>query len=46
MMEDLIFLEDDFEFVSEPQELIKDEVLPDKPFWKDAVHRFVKTKVL
>lgn len=43
-MEDLIFLEDDFEFVSEPQELIKDEVLPDKPFWKDAVHRFCENK--
>lgn len=43
-MEDLTFLENDFELVSEPQELIKDEVLPDKPFWKDAIHRFCENK--
>ncbi|WP_416325572.1 ABC transporter permease [[Eubacterium] hominis] len=43
-MEDMTFLENDFEFVSEPQELIKDEVLPDRPFWKDALHRFCENK--
>lgn len=43
-MEDMTFQKDDFEFVSAPQELIKDEVLPDKPFWKDALHRFCENK--
>lgn len=43
-MEDFTFLENDFELVSEPQELIKEEVLPDKPFWKDALHRFSENK--
>lgn len=43
-MEDMIFLENDFEFVAEQQELIKDEVLPDQPFWKDALHRFRENK--
>lgn len=43
-MEDFTFLENDFELVSAPQELIKEEVLPDKPFWKDALHRFCENK--
>ena len=41
-MEDKTFLEDDFTFVSQDHEVIlKDEVLPEKPFWKDNFKTFL-----
>ena len=44
-MEDKTFLEDDFTFVSQDHEVIlKDEVLPEKPFWKDILKRFCENK--
>ena len=44
MTEKYEFLADDFEFVSENKDDIKDVVMPAKPFWKDSIGRFIKYK--
>ncbi|HIX80681.1 ABC transporter permease [Erysipelatoclostridium sp. An173] len=44
MTEKYEFLADDFEFVSENKDDIKDVVMPAKPFWKDSIGRFIKNK--
>ncbi|NBK98714.1 MAG: ABC transporter permease, partial [Erysipelotrichia bacterium] len=43
-MEDVKFLEHDFELVNNDQDILKDEVLPVTPGWKDALKRFTKNK--
>lgn len=43
-MEKRTFLDDDFEFVAQELELIKDEEIPEQSFWKDAWRRFCENK--
>lgn len=43
-MEKLTFLEDDFEFIPQELALMKDEVIPEQSFWKDAWRRFCENK--
>lgn len=43
-MEKIEFLQDDFEFVGNNQDAIKDVVAPALPGWKDAIIRFKKNK--
>ena len=38
------FKNDDFELVGDKQDINKDEVMPDTPFWKDVITRFVDNK--
>lgn len=42
-LKDIEFLPDDFEFVHN-QDIMKDEVMPDIPFWLDVWRRFKKNK--
>ncbi|MCD7809678.1 MAG: ABC transporter permease [Erysipelotrichaceae bacterium] len=42
-LKDIEFLPDDFEFVHN-QDIMKDEVMPDVPFWLDVWRRFKKNK--
>lgn len=44
-MEERTFLEDDFQFANTRHDImLQDEVLPQKPFWKDILHRFCENK--
>lgn len=43
-MDNFEFKPDDFEFVGDNQDITKDVVTPAKPFWKDALGRFLKNK--
>lgn len=43
-MNEIEFLENDFEFVGDKQDITKDVVAPAKPAWKDAISRFKKNK--
>ncbi|RHM60126.1 MULTISPECIES: ABC transporter permease [Coprobacillaceae] len=43
-MEDIKFLDDDFQLVGDKQDITKDVVSPAKPAWKDALGRFCKNK--
>ena len=38
------FKNDDFELVGDKHDINKDEVMPDTPFWKDVITRFVDNK--
>ncbi|MGL5346798.1 MAG: ABC transporter permease [Peptostreptococcaceae bacterium] len=38
------FLSDDFELVGDKHDIYKDEVLPDTPFFKDVMNRFIDNK--
>ena len=40
------FKNDDFELVGDKHDINKDEVMPDTPFWKDVITRFVDNKVV
>ncbi len=43
-LKDIEFLPDDFEFIGNNQDIMKDEVMPDVPFWLDVWRRFKKNK--
>ncbi len=43
-MEDIKFLDDDFEFVGDKVDISKDQVSPAVPFWIDVWRRFKKNK--
>ena len=43
-MDKFEFLETDFEFVGDKQDITKDVVAPAVPAWKDAMRRFSKNK--
>lgn len=43
-LKDIEFLPDDFEFIGNNQDIMKDEVMPDIPFWLDVWRRFKKNK--
>ncbi|WP_434799004.1 ABC transporter permease [Terrisporobacter vanillatitrophus] len=38
------FQNDDFQFVGDKHDINKDEVMPDAPFWKDVINRFIDNK--
>ncbi|MCD7840716.1 MAG: ABC transporter permease [Erysipelotrichaceae bacterium] len=43
-LKDIEFLPDDFEFIGNNQDITKDEVMPDVPFWLDVWRRFKKNR--
>ncbi len=38
------FTDEDFELVGDKHNIYKDEVMPNTPFWKDVINRFVENK--
>lgn len=44
MSKDIIFEPNDFEFVGKNQDIYHDKAIPARPFWKDALQRFVSNK--
>ncbi len=43
-MKNIEFLQDDFEFVGDKQDIYHDKALPISPFWKDFLKRLMKNK--